>query len=199
MKFLILYIVRLAFLALTLFELANLFGILHFELDFSWLGLIFTSLFVWIFLEIVNYYHRQRVGRVLPGFILITTVLMVLVDALGDVLRFYSRFWWYDQLTHALGGIVAAGVLFFIVWLYLTWKKTELGNKFIGLVAVSGTACFAALYEIEEYLETLILHNNRLGDRFDTPNDILWTVVGGIVGVLITVFYRKGKKLFRSH
>jgi len=194
MNIVILYLVRFIFLGLVFFELVNFFGVLNFELDFSWIGLALTSLFVWAAIEAIHYKFKKSVGKVLPSIVLIAPTFSVLIDALGDILRFYSSYSWYDQLAHFVGGMSAAGFVYFVIKIYISEKNINLGKKFIGVISVFGTAFLASFYEIEEYAETLFLHNNRLGDRMDTPNDLFLTVFGGFLGALLIMIYLKIKK-----
>jgi len=189
-----LYLVRIIFITLIAFEAANLFGLIKFELDYSWFGLIITALVVWIGIEIIYYFHKYKLGRNLPAIVLIFPTLSILIDALGDILRFYSRFEWYDQMAHFIGGISTALVLFYIIIVYAKYKKYNIGIGFASVYALFGTGFFAAIYEIEEYAETIILKNNRLGDRFDIPDDLLWTILGGIIGVLIIMLFLNFRK-----
>lgn len=189
-----LYLVRLIFLALILFEAANLFQFIKFDLDYSWFGLIVTALAVWASLEVVYYLHRSKFNKNIPGLVIIVPTSSILIDALGDILRYYSKFEWYDQVAHFIGGMAVALVVFYIVRVYAKYKGYKMGNGFIALYAIFGTAFFAALYEIEEYAETILLNNNRLGDRLDTPNDLLLTIIGGVIGALIILLYLQIKK-----
>jgi hypothetical protein len=184
-----LYLIRIVFIALIGFEAANLFGVLNFELDYSWFGLIVTALAVWISLEIVNYLHIKKIGKILPGIVVIFPTASILLDALGDILHFYSKYEWYDQLAHFTGGMSTVLVLFYIIRVYIFYKGFKVGKRFVGIYALFGTSFFAAIYEIEEYAETILLNNNRLGDRLDTPNDLLLTILGGGVGALIIMIF----------
>ena len=48
-------IIRIGFAAWIIFELLNWIGVLNFTLDFTWLGLVVTAVFVWTALEIVSH------------------------------------------------------------------------------------------------------------------------------------------------
>lgn len=194
MNIVILYLVRLIFLSLISFELANFFGILDYDLDFSWIGLALTSIFVWVAIEAIHFQFKKSVGKILPSIVLIAPTFSILLDAMGDILKLYSKYIWYDQLAHFVGGMAAAGVIYFAIKIYVSNNNLNLGKKFIGMVSVFGTAFCASLYEIEEYAETLFLHNNRLGDRMDTPNDLFLTILGGFLGALFIMIYLKIKK-----
>lgn len=189
MNFVIMGFIRAAFAALAVFELANLAGIFHFEIDFSWLGLSLTALAVWIALEFVLYYVKKRFNYTIPAFIFLIPLANILIDFFGDFCKLYSKISWYDQMAHFLGGASAAGVIFFIVCAILKRRRVEFKKYLIGSYAFFAACFLGNLYELEEYAESLFLGNNRLGDRFDTPNDIFFNTCGALIGVLLVYLY----------
>ncbi len=74
----------------------------------------------------------------------------------------------------------------------------NLSNRFVGLFAIGWANLFGAFYEIEEYLESYLLKNNRLGDRFDTPNDLLLDMAGSALCVFFILLFLKRKEK-KSH
>lgn len=182
-------LIRFIFASLVLFEGANILGVVKFDLDYSWFGLMITALVVWIGLESIHYLHKRKLNKDLPSLVIIVPTLSILIDALGDILKFYSKYEWYDQLAHFTGGMSTVLVLFYIVRVYISYKGFKVGKRFVGIYALFGTSFFAALYEIEEYAETIFLKNNRLGDRLDTPNDLFLTILGGGVGAMIIMIF----------
>jgi hypothetical protein len=197
MEKLILYFIRLVFLGLLSFEGLNLVGILKFTLEFSWLGLFVTALFVWLGLEFLAHFSRKRYQYNFPIFVFLIPTFNVLLDAIGDTFYLYSKFLWYDQLMHFLGGAAGAAIIFFILHEIFLRRKINLSAKFIAFVAFLASNFFGILYELEEYFESFFLHNNRLGDRFDTPDDLFFNMVGALIGILIILAIIKfGKKGF---
>ncbi|MFA6296909.1 MAG: hypothetical protein WC663_06140 [Patescibacteria group bacterium] len=191
MNIIILWFVRIAFASLACFELANLFGILHFELEFSWFGLALTSIVVWIALEFVLWYCKKKFNYTIPSFVFLFPLGNVLIDAFGDIFKWYGRFSWYDQMAHFLGGASVAGLIFFILCAVLKRRRVEFKKYLIGSYAFFAACFLGVLYEIEEYSESFFLSNNRLGDRFDTPNDLLMNTCGALIGVLLVYLYVK--------
>ncbi len=183
--------VRLAFVALTLFELANLAGILNYEIDFSWLGLSLTALAVWVALEFVLYYVKRKFNYIIPAFVFLIPLANILIDFFGDFCKLYSKISWYDQMAHFLGGASAAGVTFFIVCALLKRRRVDFKKYLIASYAFFAACFLGTIYELEEYAETLFLGNNRLGDRLDTPNDIFFNTIGALTGVLVVYLYVK--------
>lgn len=190
-----LYSVRLIFLGLIFFEGLNLFKILNFELEYSWFGLMATAATVWGLVEFLAWYSQKKYKYAFPVFTFYVPAAAVFLDIFGDVTRLYGKFVWYDQMMHFLGAFSMAIVLFFVLHGIFLKRNKILSNRFIGFVAALSAIFLGVLYEIEEYAETIFLHNNRLGDMFDTPNDLLWNVIGAFcaaaVGILIVRARRK--------
>jgi len=189
-------LVRLGFLAWIVFELLNWAEILHFTLDFTWLGLVLTSGFVWGVLEIVSARLKKSTGKPLPWFVFLLALVAVSFDAMGDVAHWYSTYEWYDQVGHVLGGSMAALVAFFVFWHLKEAGNISIGKKLAGFMALTTSAFLGVLYELEEYLEDVFTGGNRLGSGVDTANDMMWNTVGGLVVViLLVVFIRKKRDL----
>lgn len=189
MNIIVLWLVRVVFGSLTCFELGNLAGFFHFEIDFSWLGLSLTALVVWMGLEFVLFFVKKRFNYTIPAFIFLIPLANILIDFFGDFCKLYSRIVWYDQMAHFIGGASAAGVIFFIVCAVLKRRRVDFKKYLIASYAFFAACFLGNLYELEEYAESLFLGNNRLGDRFDTPNDIFFNACGALIGVLLVYFY----------
>lgn len=185
----IIWVVRAGFAGWVGFEFLNLIKILHFTLDFSWFGLILTSGFIWAAIEITSSKLHKHVAAGLPWPVYCVGLLGVSWDALGDVSHLYARFSWYDQAAHFGGGMTAALVFFFIFHLVNQSGKITIGPKLLGFFAIASANLLGVLYELEEYAETVIFHNNRLGDALDTPNDLMWNLIGSLCAVLIASWY----------
>lgn len=180
-----LFFLRLIFFGLSFFEGLNFLGILKFTLEFSWLGLFLTALSVWLGLEWLNYFSKKRFQYNFPVFIFLIPAFNVLFDALGDIFYWYAKFLWYDQLMHFWSGTATAAVIFFIVHGISLKRKFFLSQNFIGFFSFFAANSLGILYELEEYAESFFLRNNRLGDRFDTPNDLFLNMMGALAGLFV--------------
>lgn len=175
-------IARAGIAGLIIFELLNWVGVLDYTLDFTWLGLIITAGPVWIFLECLNSYFKKKFNSGLPGILFLIAALGLYIDALGDVFKLYSTYYWYDQVAHFIGGTAAS----IVVLVTVIKKKINLGNFSQGLVVVSITTFILVLYEMEEYLEDVFFNTNRLGPGSDTANDLY---LGLTAATLVTLIY----------
>lgn len=185
----LIWFARVGFIGWLLFELLNLVKILHFTLDFSWLGLMLTGGFIWAAIEISSRRLLLSVGQGLPWVVYIVGLFGTSWDALGDIAHFYNQFDWYDQVAHFNGGMTPALIFFFIFTLLVRRGKLSIGPKLLAFFAVASANVLGILYEIEEYLEDVFFHTNRLGDGPDTANDLMLNLIGSVIAVLIASYY----------
>lgn len=175
---------RLLLAGLILFELLNEFGILRYTLDFTWLGLVVTSVIAWTVLEIAAHLLKKSCGQTMNFWAIVFAIGIIYVDALGDILHLYSKFGWYDQMAHFVGGVVVAGLVYNIIWHLCRCRKISMRRAGMAFVAIAVTTFINTLYEIEEYLEDYFTGSHRLGDGPDTANDLLLSVLGAAVIIL---------------
>ena len=178
-------LMRLGYGGWIIFDLLNWVGVLNFTLDFSWLGLVITSGFVWGVIEFTSAKLKKSTGQTLPWIVYFGGLFSVSMDALGDIAHWYSAYEWYDQMTHALGGGMAALIAFFVFWRLNQAGNIRVGEKLLGFMAFTTTAFLGVLYELEEYIEDVFTGGNRLGTGVDTANDMMWNTIGALVVVII--------------
>ena len=191
--------IRLLFAALLIFEFLNWIGALHFEVKFTWLGLIITGGGVYGFIEFLNHYLKKHHQAGLYWVAYLLGFVPVLYDAAGDMFRFYD-FWWYDVIAHFLGSAAAAGIIFVF---FRVLRRTNFVNWYLGtrmFFAFTTAVALGVLFELEEFGEDLLTcyHRDlipfiadkllpcgqRFGDAYDTGADLFYDVLGGIAAVL---------------
>lgn len=149
------------------------------------LGSLLQSVAALLGLEITYRYLRRR-NVILRGWISNLIILMTLSDAAGDYLLFYDKFVHYDAYLHFTIPAVVTICLMGIVWsvrpTFLHWPSWPLLVATIVITA-------GVFYEIEEYLEDVLFGSHRLGDGFDTANDLSMNVLGAFLPALIMYFY----------
>ena len=182
---------RLLFLGLIIFEILNFLKILQFNTQFTWLGLVITAIFSFTILEITAYKYKQKKGYYLHWsiWIIITTALGM--DAAGDFFHLYGKIQWWDQAVHYSVDAIVTFTLFVVInsfWIdkfkfSMLLKTGRL--KLSLLLAATSTMSLGALYEMEEYLEDILFHTNRLGPGTDTANDLTLNALGILTTVTI--------------
>ena len=190
-----LHVARFAFGAWILVEVLSWVQVLPLTLEFTWFGLILTAGFAWGALEFISWRLRRVGAQSLWGGTFLLALVSQCADAFGDIFRLYGTYSWYDQVAHALGGAAVALVFFTLFTSLSNQKLIQLGLKFRGWLAVMGAMAMGSLYEIEEYSEDVIRHAHRLGDAFDTANDMLCNTLGALLLVLTIVWLRRRKQL----
>lgn len=178
-------IIRVGFLCWVIFEFLNWIEVLHFTLDFTWLGLIITSTVVFGSVEWISYKVKKLTGSPLPWFIYLGAFFSISLDAMGDIAHWYTQFTWYDQVGHASGGGMVALLVFFVYWRLINVNKIVISKKMAGFISVAVAISLGVLYELEEYIEDLINKSNRLGTGVDTANDMLFNTMGAIIIIVI--------------
>ncbi len=187
---------RLLFLGLIVFELLNVLKIVEFNTQFTWLGLLITAIFILILLEVTAYKYRQKKGHYLHYSIWIIVTTALSLDAAGDFFHLYGKITWWDQVVHYGVSAIMAFTLFAVInafWVdkfkySLLFKEGRL--KLALFLAATSSISLGAIYEIEEYLEDVFFHTNRLGPGTDTANDLCMNTAGVLTTViLISIHY----------
>jgi uncharacterized membrane protein YjdF len=165
---------RTLFALLTLFEGLNYVRVLHFSLVYTWFGLIVTVLGIWALMELTN---RKKSHHPVSWFLALTVVS---ADAGGDMLHFYEHIPHFDKYVHF--SISAVGVI--IVLLLIHRHAAQLHARDY-LLAASAVIALGALYEMEEFWESVLLKSNRWGGGSDTLTDLTANVAGALLATAV--------------
>lgn len=195
-------LVRLLIISLLIFELLNIVGLLHFSPQFTWRGLMSTSLIAFLILEVIAYvYYKQKKKAALPGSLWIFTFLVIFFDFTADIFHLYDRFTWWDQILHITSSALICFIMFIIFsafWFdkfeYKLMPRIERLHVTLYLAATA-TLSLGFLYEVEEYSEDLIYGTQRSGLGTDTANDLLCNFIGiTIMTLALWIILRRLKK-----
>jgi hypothetical protein len=187
-KLMFINISRAYFCVLLVFELLNVLKIIRLNLQFTWIGLLITGIFVFVLTEYIGYKFKKRKGHLMHWSIWAVAAASLSLDAAGDFFFLYGKLEWWDQFVHYF---ICASTCFFLYAIYnafwidkfsysLLFKAGRLRLSLV--LSATTTLALAALYEIEEYTEDMLFHTHRLGDGYDTANDLFL----GLMGILTT-------------
>jgi uncharacterized membrane protein YjdF len=112
---------------------------------------------------------------------------LVVLDALGDYLDWYATIVYFDSSLHFL--LPAAAVAGF--WQLRISLHLPVSYRYVVYTVAPCVIVLATLYEVEEYLEDILTGSQRLGDGFDTANDLLMGVLGAFAPIVIVYLYQK--------
>ncbi|PJE58369.1 MAG: hypothetical protein COU81_01120 [Candidatus Portnoybacteria bacterium CG10_big_fil_rev_8_21_14_0_10_36_7] len=187
------YLYRLLLSGLLIFELLNNFSILHFPLSFTWAGLILTLSVAWLGIEIISFISSKLTTRSLNNSAMIAITISLYFDAIGDINLYYQNIASYDQWAHFIGGAAATMVAYSFIKNLSLSSKISLPKIGIYLFSIFTTTCLGSIYEIEEYLEDYFTGSHRLGDGPDTANDLLLSLTGAVMIMIIAMAYNSFK------
>ncbi len=185
---------RFCFLGLLIFEFLNWFEILHFNLDFTWLGLIITASGAWLGLEIISWRLRRAIEEGLSYWVFLLVLVLLILDVTGDINFYYTNFSWFDQVGHFLGGCTAGAIMINIYNKLASKGKIVMGQWGRFISAVGLAVLLAVFYELEEYLEDFFTGSSRLGSGPDTANDLMLGFFGACLVCFIRIMLVKIKR-----
>lgn len=183
-----LFLIRFGFASLSSFEFLNSIKVLKFPLHFPWIALTLLSLSIWLFWE--KFIKR---GSDLPGLIGGLFLFQLYADTLENVFKLYTKFQWFDRLTHFTGGIVLGATAFLTLANLKRKKGWQFDYKFLIISAITLALFFGVLYEFFEFFMTYILKYNMITDRFDTDRDLLFDFIGTSLVVSLLSYLKKSE------
>lgn len=177
-------VISAGFLTLFAFEAANYWRLFHFSVDFTWIGLLITSLGVLLLLTGFDRWFKRH-GADLHWSVWLLTLLLVGVDAFADFAHLYSRWSWFDQFDHFGGGFIGFIIFHSMAMVLKRTREWRHPRWFDAVAALGAVTILGNLYEIEEYFEDVISLTHRLGDGPDTANDLLMNLLGGLMALFL--------------
>lgn len=179
---------RIPLLVLMIVEFASLQNYITLQPSFTALGLFIQSSLFYCFFEIIHYYIRLY-RRVPPWWIASSTVILLTLDATGDYLNWYAKFKYFDAMLHFFAPLVAT----LGIWSIRRTFQISTTYKTLFFSIAPCVVTLVALYEMEEYLEDLITGSQRLGNGFDTANDLLMGFFGAFLPVTLHYIWHQLK------
>lgn len=177
---------RIPIIVLIVVEFASLQNYIAIDPSFTASGLLLQSIVFYIFLELINHFIKKY-RKMPPWWVASSMVILLAMDAIGDYLHWYDRFPYYDAILHFL--IPMTTVLG--IWAIRHTFALVINYKILFFSVVPCVITLAVLYELEEYLEDVFTGSQRLGDGFDTANDLLMGLLGALLPVVLHFIYHK--------
>ncbi len=139
---------------------------------------------------LVQHVLRKRYGIVIHWIALFIVSASIWLDAMGNFLHYYGRYWWWDHLTHGIGGL-AVTTAFYVVTIAL-WRAGRIKMSWfvVNVYAFCIGQTLGALYEVSEWLGDIWFNTHRVGGPFDSPRDIFFNMAGGALALLIGAWWR---------
>lgn len=127
----------------------------------------------------------RRRGMKLATVTMIVVLGAVWIDALGNFQHFYARFWWYDRLTHAVGGLAVSALFMDLAQTWRTIRNLNVSSTLALWFGFLLGQFVAAMYEVSEWLGDWWFATERVRGPFDAPRDLFFNAAGGFIIWLI--------------
>ncbi len=175
-------VAQLTLLAIELFT--------HYDTSVRQYALAVTNIATAVALLLFDRWLRRRGSRLaLLTFILVAGA--VWLDALGNFQHLYAGFWWWDRLTHTVGGMaLSAGFINFFLS-YRAAGKLQAGWAWTAWMGVLVGQLVGSLYEISEWLGDFWFDTHRVQGPYDTPRDLFQNLVGGLIVLMLWRVFRR--------
>ena len=134
--------------------------------------------------------HNYRVT--LPFEIdLLVTLAIFNHTFLGEILGFYYKWKYFDDVLHAFGSAVVALMAFMVVYTLHYTNRLRLSLFFIGLFTVVFAMAVGVVWEIAEFVVDNTLDKRTQDDLRDTMFDHIYNLSGGILVAIFGMLYVK--------
>jgi hypothetical protein len=131
-----------------------------------------------------------------PGFQMILSIFIFSALYLGEINKFYSKFWWFDLLLHFVSGWYAVVLFLFLI---KTPIKKEHGTShkrfefFKSISAFSFSVSLGTLWEMYEFSGDYLFGTEMVkGGLDDTATDLLIMIAAAIL--TSSFYYFKNRK-----
>ncbi|OGY98620.1 MAG: hypothetical protein A2855_02100 [Candidatus Liptonbacteria bacterium RIFCSPHIGHO2_01_FULL_57_28] len=176
--------VRTAFAIVLSLEFLGPFALPDIATDFTWLGLIVTTIFSWGILEFF------RASALLLGIAFVAVIL----DAAGALLELYSRIEPWDLWIHAVGGgVIATATLELLRRALKEGRLSVRDHKlFLTTAVYLATTTVGFLYEFWEYVVDKLQYGypKSLVSAYDSVEDQVLNLLGATLVLAIYLVWQ---------
>ncbi len=114
---------------------------------------------------------------------------------LGEVQRFYLRFWWWDILLHGISGVALGFIGFLVFYTLYSERRIQASALSVSVFSFSFALAMGALWEILEFAaDTVFGTNMQKSGLRDTMYDLIVDAGGALATALVGFLYLKRKR-----
>lgn len=169
-------------------------AVLSSALKRNWIILFISTLT--LFLTFLPAILRRNYKISLPvEFEFIVVAFIYTSIFLGEIHKYYTKFWWWDIVLHTSSGL-ALGFVGFLI-LFVLYEENIIHPKpiFVAVFSFSFALAIGALWEIFEFsMDSIIGTNMQKSGLVDTMWDLIVDSAGALVTSTFGYFYLKGGK-----
>ncbi len=119
-----------------------------------------------------NYRYQWGLKR---AFVIV--LILFFLNWIGVIYGIHSALWWWDVMTHMLGGVVIG---FLVFGLNIRYVSYNLKKDTTWLIWVLSLCCIFIGWELYEIIVSQTLGNGMF-DAIDTMHDIINDLLGGLI------------------
>ena len=121
--------------------------------------------------------------------------MLAVLHVLGTIRFWYWTYWWFDNVTHLLGGFWVGGMVLWARFLRGNTEYADLDHERLFLNTAVMVFAVAIVWEITEYVGGAVFVSPLKQYVFDTATDLLSGVLGG---VLATGYFLLNRYYYRN-
>ena len=112
---------------------------------------------------------------------------------LGEVHKYYTKFWWWDLVLHSTAGITFGFLGFFIIYVLHHEKKISTSPILVALFSFCFAVAIGSAWEIFEFsMDSFLGWNMQKSGLVDTMWDMIVNSGGALITAVFGYFYVKG-------
>lgn len=153
-------------------------------------ALIVTALVTGVAVMVFDRWLVKR-GMRLSWITFLLVAGSVWLDALGNFQHLYGGFWWWDRLTHTVGGMALSAAFIDLFLAFRRNGRLPVGWSWAAWMGVLVGQLLGSIYEISEWLGDYWFHTQRVTGVYDAPHDLFQNLVGGLVVLGLMWLFRR--------
>ena len=141
-------------------------------------------------------YFKKSYNIKLPLLFEFCTVVFVYASLfMGEILNYYSLFWWWDLVLHGASALGFGIAGFLILYVLYQGKKLEARPGTIAVFAFCFALAIGAVWEIFEFgMDQLFGFHMQKSGLLDTMSDLIVDALGALIASLSGYAYLKAKE-----
>jgi hypothetical protein len=130
-----------------------------------------------------------------PEFEFVIIVFVYATLFLGEVQRFYLKFWWWDIFLHSISGVALGFIGFLVFYTLYSERRIQASAFSVSVFSFSFALASGALWEIIEFAvdQTFGTNMQKSGLR-DTMYDLIVDAAGAFATAAVGFIYLKRKR-----
>ena len=171
----------------------------------QWLN-VFLVLMIMGGTLIPTFLRHRRTVDIPPEFQVLTIAFVFASVFLGEVQRYYERFWWWDVALHAFSGLLLGILGFLLIYVLNENERIELHMRprFVAIFACVFAIAVGAVWEMYEFGMDHMFNTNMQKPMFGDPSgltDTMWDLILDATGALVISalgwwYMEQGKRSF---